>query len=69
MYADLAPHTASAAVSPPTIDGSVQYALLVHDQETANQRPLEPAGMYKYSNGQCTYDASLVQYCYLQSIS
>ena len=51
MYADLAPHTSSAAVSPPNIDGNVQYTLLVHDQKIAMQRPLEPEGMCKYSFG------------------
>ena len=45
MYADLGHHTLSAAVSPPTIDGNVQYSLLVHDQEIAKQRTLGPAGM------------------------
>ena len=45
MYADLASHTASAAVPPPPFDGSVQYTLLVHNENIAKQRTLDPAGM------------------------
>ena len=45
VYADLGPHTPSAAVPPPTIDDNVQYSLLVHDQKTAEQKILDPAGM------------------------
>ena len=49
MYADLAPPTASAAVSPPTIVDNVQYTLLVQNQKMAKQRTLDPAGTYNYS--------------------
>ena len=45
MYADLGPHAPYAAVSPPAIDGNVQYTLLIHDQKTAEQKILDPAGM------------------------
>ena len=45
MYAELGAHTSSEAVSPPTIDASVQYTLLVYNQNTAKQRTLDPAGM------------------------
>ena len=42
VYADVGDYVLLAAVTPPAIDGNVQYTALIHDQNTGK----DPTGMY-----------------------
>ena len=54
MYAELGPQLRPAAVMPPSIDGTVQYTALIHDQNTAND-PAGKTSLSQHSNTSYRY--------------